>query len=738
MFMNLAELKTEFLEYTEIEKGRSLKTVENYDRYIKRFLAFAQISDPKDITDDLVRKYHVWLNRQAVKGNLRGGEEGVNSGTLKKRTQNYYLIALRSFLKYLVRKGITSLPPERIDLAKVGERHLDLMSSEDLGRLLIAPQGDEIAVLRDRAILELLFSTGLRVSELCSLSRYVDLKKDELSVRGKGEKVRVVFLSPESKDAVKKYLDKRGDVDDALFIKHTKGGATTQKSLRLTTRSVERTVKHYAIKAGISKKVTPHVIRHCLHEDTRILTKNGLVLAKTLFSYKKKEKINSLNFQTGKVVAASITRKEAHKSENLYSMWASGREIVCTPYHAFFTLTKNGIEETALQDLKIGEYVAGVGKAGDFSRYTKALYSEKFWRLIGYLVGDGTVSERRRAVIAVDKNEKFIEYYADLVREVLKKEPKIHPSKFSKSTSLIIYNLEFVKFAQQFGLGEKSALRRIPPVLFEEPIACIKSFLAGLYDAEGNHSSIKLFSASKNMVKDVQALFAQIEIDSVIVKRNRIVTLPQGRKIRHTIFIIHVTRTDDQIRFKSNIQTLKPVTVGRAKEDIRIPTQKIISDIYQEVLQKRGTIHLLGEKYGLKYFSRYKTICASPDVLKKIILGLRKCNISEEKVKMLEQAHRLSVSVKWLKIRAINKIENNTSQFVYDFTVEPTHNFITDGFISHNSFATDLLENGADLRSVQAMLGHSNISTTQIYTHVTDKGLREIHKAFHGKKRKDA
>jgi site-specific recombinase XerD len=270
--MNLADLKTEFLEYTEIQKGRSLKTVENYDRYLKRFLHFSQISDPKDITDEVVRKYHVWLNRQEVRGGLRGGEEGVNQKTLKKRTQNYYLIALRSFLKFLVRRGISSLPPERIDLAKTGERHLDLMPSEDLERLLAAPEGEETAALRDRAILELLFSTGLRVSELCSLSRYIDLKKDELSVRGKGEKVRVVFLSHEAKEAVKKYLAKRGDVDDALFIKHTKGGATTAKSLRLAPRSIERTVKHYAIKAGISKKVTPHVIRHSFATD---LLENG-------------------------------------------------------------------------------------------------------------------------------------------------------------------------------------------------------------------------------------------------------------------------------------------------------------------------------------------------------------------------------------------------------------------------------------------------------------------------------
>lgn len=270
--MNLTQLKTEFLEYVEIEKGRSSKTVENYDRYIKRFFNFAQISDPKDITDDLVRKYHVWLNRQVVKKSDFAGEEGINHGTLKKRTQNYHLIALRVFLKYLMRRGISSLSPDRIDLAKVGERSLDLISTEDLERLLSAPKGDDIRALRDRAILELLFSTGLRVSELRSLSRYIDLKKNELSIRGKGEKIRVVFLSSKAKEAVKKYLDKRNDVDDALFIKYTKGGAVTARSLRLTTRSIERTVKHYAIKAGISKKVTPHVIRHSFATD---LLENG-------------------------------------------------------------------------------------------------------------------------------------------------------------------------------------------------------------------------------------------------------------------------------------------------------------------------------------------------------------------------------------------------------------------------------------------------------------------------------
>jgi len=260
----LSELKREFLEHLEIERGRSLHTVENYGRYLDRFLSFLKKENPKDITDDTLREFRLWLNR----------EPGTD-GTMKKRTQNYYLIALRSFLKYLRKRGIESFAPERIELAKASGRSLDLIESDDLERLLAAPLkeggGDAVRALRDRAILELFFSTGLRVSELCSLSRELDLGKDEFSIRGKGEKVRVVFLSPRAKDAIRAYLKKRADIDDALFIQHGPG-AKDKKDLRLTPRSIERMVKHYAVKAGISKKVTPHVIRHSFATD---LLQNG-------------------------------------------------------------------------------------------------------------------------------------------------------------------------------------------------------------------------------------------------------------------------------------------------------------------------------------------------------------------------------------------------------------------------------------------------------------------------------
>jgi len=256
--------KREFLEYVEIEKGRSLKTVENYDRYLTRFIVFGQISKPEDITEDCVRRFRLYLNRQIA---------NADGETLKKKTQNYYLIALRSFLKYLIKRDIKTLAPDKIELAKVSERSLDLITRPELDRILEGPVlngatlEETLRGLRDKAILELFFSTGLRVSELCSLSREIDLSRNELTVRGKGDKVRIVFVSDRAKSAVQEYLRKRVDMEGFLFVSHAKN-----VSGGLTTRSAERIVQKYAIKAGISKKVTPHVLRHSFATD---LLQNG-------------------------------------------------------------------------------------------------------------------------------------------------------------------------------------------------------------------------------------------------------------------------------------------------------------------------------------------------------------------------------------------------------------------------------------------------------------------------------
>jgi len=251
------ELKNQFLEYMEIEKGRAIRTIENYDHYLTVFFDQTKITDPKDITDSKIRDFRIWLNRQTTGNNRATGD------TIKKKTQNYYLIALRTFLKFLTKRNITSLPADHIELAKVGERQIDVISQEELKRLLDAPnkEKDPEIKARDKAILEMLFSTGLRVSELCSLQNDLDLRLDEFSIRGKGGKVRVVFLSEEAKKTVKDYLALRKDMSDALFAPTSKtvGGPTKRVGLHegLTRRSIERIVKKYATIAGISKKVTP-------------------------------------------------------------------------------------------------------------------------------------------------------------------------------------------------------------------------------------------------------------------------------------------------------------------------------------------------------------------------------------------------------------------------------------------------------------------------------------------------
>ena len=179
MSKEMEKFKRLFLEYIEIEKGSSLRTIENYDHYITRFFNHAKIQNPEDITEEVVREFRLWLNRQSTGNNKKTGK------TLSKKTQNYYMIALRVFLKFLMKRGIKCISAESIDLAKISERSLDLISEGELARLLEAPKGDDIKSLRDKAILELLFSTGLRVSELCSLTNDLDLSLDEFSIEEK-------------------------------------------------------------------------------------------------------------------------------------------------------------------------------------------------------------------------------------------------------------------------------------------------------------------------------------------------------------------------------------------------------------------------------------------------------------------------------------------------------------------------------------------------------------------------
>jgi len=271
--MDIKDLKSQFLEYLEIERGRSHKTIENYNHYLDRFLEWAKISEPQEITDDLIRSFRVHLNRV----------EDAQGKTLKKITQNYYVISIRSFLKYLAKRDIKTLQAEKVEVGKNSTKEVEFLEAEEVERILAAASGPDFKSLRDRAILELLFSAGLRVSELTNMNRdRLDLKNKEFSVRGKGDKVRVVFVSDSAAKALQRYLEKRTDIDPALFVRDEKGLAKFESDkkekkkdkkssgLRITPRSIQRIVKYYAAKAGIIKDVHPHTLRHSFATDLLI------------------------------------------------------------------------------------------------------------------------------------------------------------------------------------------------------------------------------------------------------------------------------------------------------------------------------------------------------------------------------------------------------------------------------------------------------------------------------------
>jgi site-specific recombinase XerD len=288
--MDIFKLKREFLEYCELDRGQSVLTIANYDRYLSKFLNWlkaykhgsiqntdnskqtelAKTEDstncqtvklsncilcPEDIDQEVVRQYRLHINRLQDK---RGRE-------LKTTTQNYHMIALRAFLRYLSFRGVPSLSPEKINIAKTGDREITFLSADELEKMLSTPPTDNIIGLRDRALLETLFSTGMRVSEISALNfEDINFENGEIAVLGKGKKLRVVFLSPSALNWIDQYLKNRDKILDStegepLFI--------SNKKTRLSVRTIERIVTRYATLSGLSKKISPHTFRHSFATD---------------------------------------------------------------------------------------------------------------------------------------------------------------------------------------------------------------------------------------------------------------------------------------------------------------------------------------------------------------------------------------------------------------------------------------------------------------------------------------
>ena len=257
----LAETIRDYIEHLEVERGRSTKTAANYDHYLERLVEYAGDIEVADITSELVRKYRLWLNRYV-------NDFGESLSTM---TQNYHLIALRGFLAYLAKRDIPSLSPEKIELPKTVRKQVTFLSAEEITRLIEAvPNDDSPTYLRDRAIIELLFSSGLRVSELVGLNRdSINTKRREFMVRGKGQKDRPIFISQIAADHIDVYLTTRTDTLPALFLNYSRNNTTDSSGnyRRLSARSIQRLISKYARLAGIVKHVTPHTMRHSYATD---------------------------------------------------------------------------------------------------------------------------------------------------------------------------------------------------------------------------------------------------------------------------------------------------------------------------------------------------------------------------------------------------------------------------------------------------------------------------------------
>lgn len=259
--MTLSALITDFLEYLELERNTSQLTIKNYDHYLQRFLLFAGNLDPKDIDLNLIRKYRLYLSRWVDPKSKLG---------LKRVTQNYFMIALRAFLRYLARIDIPTLSPEKVELGEAEPRPLKVLDESHLKQLLDAPDTSKKQGIRDRAILETLFSTGLRVSELVNLDQdTINLDRGEFGIVGKGGKERVVFISDSAKDWLEKYLSIRKDAFKPLFIRFQGKVDLTDngEAMRLTARSIERIVEKYVKTLGLPVKATPHTLRHSFATD---------------------------------------------------------------------------------------------------------------------------------------------------------------------------------------------------------------------------------------------------------------------------------------------------------------------------------------------------------------------------------------------------------------------------------------------------------------------------------------
>jgi site-specific recombinase XerD/intein/homing endonuclease len=675
------------LEKLEIElklRAFSPRTVESYLYYNKKFLEFVK-KEPEQVSEDDIKSYIV---------NLMGRNISPKSIILIKA-------ALKFFYDGVMKKNIVNLKSP-----KVSRKLPVVLTKEEVKKLI-----DSVENKKHRLIISLLYSSGLRLSELVNL-KVGDLELDERIgwVRsGKGAKDRLFIIPNVLVDELRKHIRRKEETD---FLFEGWEGA-------MSPRSIQKIVSCAVKRAGINKLAHVHTLRHCLHKNTKIFTQNDIISAEKINPHS----IMSFNFENMNIELMNNILKNNHTTDKLLEINADGYEIICTPEHRLFTINVNGIETIEADKIKVGDFIAGVKEIKIFGMKK---HDPKFWRLIGYALGDGLINERRRGLFIFDKNLEVLNFYSNICHEIFNKTPIIKKLKNRNSYVLNLYSKKLLNTFKRFGLNIRSKIRRVPEELFSSTDEEVKEFIAGLYDAEGNNGEIRLFSSSKELLLGVQMLLIRLGIDSHLLCRNRSVRLPQGKLVKSLLYTLHVLHKPDQLKFMELIKTRKRLLHENRFVGEKIPVQHLIRNIRLKHVTKRdswhGYLEKVAQRYGIRT-TRYEKITPTRKTLSKLINVFKEIGENGKELEILIKLQR-DENLKWLRVKKIMPIVNK--DVVYDFTVPRLENLITNGIISHNSFATHLLESGENIRKIQMLLGHSQLSTTQLYLDVSPEELKKV------------
>jgi len=581
------------------------------------------------------------------------------------------------------------------------------------------PEETVIRVVDRDPVLRVAYELALRVSELLLLRR--DEYNPETGViavyrlKHKGKPNRYILqLSDETRELLNEYIESNPCPDGRIFC--------------MSRKAIQLRFKKALARTGIDPdRYTFHVLRHCLHPDTRIVVPEGILPAKLL--YFRHSPVVSLNFDNMQLTIGEVSGKSMHIANKLLSIWAGGRELVCTPEHRLFRLRNGVIEEVQASELRVGDYIAGVRWVEVPNR--NRVFEPKLWRLMGYVVGDGYVTKLGLSVS--EKDERLIAYYTNLLKE-LGFSSHIRKEAVANAFRIEALSVALRDLARYLGLDSKSSHRRVPLELFHATDDEIKEFIAGFYDAEGSRIDekskyIRMFSTSKDLLKDIQMLLLYFGIHSYLSKRVRRVRLPQGKLLEHhVLYELRITDSEDVEKFARTVPTLKIDAAPKPKKpksgDV-IPVADVLKKIYERRVRE-------GKK--VLWLSKYMNVNPSRRTLARIL----KIIADEPETPFLRML--VEGNIRWFKVTKIEESggwggfvetkEVKVGHYItYDFEVPKYHTLITDGIISHNSRCTNIVINQlknkgtADLIVLSKFMGHLSPNTTMMYVHIATKAL---------------